>query len=77
MGDSNNTTRLLKQNEIAFRSGHHQSTISKILNGDRMPSSQMAVDLELATGVCRMAWVFPEKHFNPYIPFDDAKRCNC
>jgi plasmid maintenance system antidote protein VapI len=66
---------LMTQQEIADKIGHSQSHIHYILNGDRTPSVMMAVELEEATGICREAWLWPERHFNPYMPFTDATIC--
>ena len=38
----------------------------------------MAEDLEKATGICREAWLYPHRHWNPYIPFNGLSSCvNC
>ena len=66
---------LMTQQEIAEATGRAQSYIHYILNGDRTPSMQMAEDLEKATGVCREAWLWPDRHYNPYIEFTDSKTC--
>ena len=63
---------LLTQSEIANRAGLSQQAVSMILNGDREVSKGAAERLELATAVCRTAWLWPEHIFNPYIPFDDT-----
>jgi len=67
---------LLTQSEIAQAAGRSQSSIHYILNGDRMPSIETALRLEKATGICREAWFFPERHWNPYIPFDNIQSCS-
>jgi hypothetical protein len=46
-----------------------------ILKGDRTPSPEMSVAIEGATGVCREAWLWPERHWNPYIPVVDTFHC--
>ncbi len=66
---------LMKQNEIAKASGHSPQTISYIINGDRHPSMQMAEALEEATGICREGWMYPSRHWNPYIPFKGNAFC--
>ena len=66
---------LMTQSEIAKASGRSQSSIHYILNGDRTPSIKMALSLESVTGICREAWLFPERHWNPYIPFDGNQTC--
>ena len=66
---------LLTQKQIAELSGCTQSYISKIINGDRVPTIKMALDLESATGICREAWLYPERHWNPYIPFNGLTSC--
>jgi hypothetical protein len=35
----------------------------------------MAESLEGATGICREAWVWPERHWNPYMPFGESSLC--
>ena len=67
---------LMTQSEIAEAAGRSQSSIHYILNGDRMPSIETALNLEKATGICREAWLFPERHYNPYIPFDNNNFCS-
>ena len=66
---------LMIQQEIADKVGHSQSHIHYILKGDRTPSVKVAVKLEEATGICREAWLWPERHLNPYMPFTDATIC--
>jgi plasmid maintenance system antidote protein VapI len=66
---------LMTQREIADKVEHSQSHIHYILKGDRTPSLKMAEDLENATGICREAWIWPDRHFNPYMPFTDATQC--
>ena len=66
---------LMTQREIADKVEHSQSHIHYILKGDRTPSLIMAEDLEKATGICREAWIWPERHFNPYVPLTDAIQC--
>jgi len=70
-----NNLGLMTQSNIAELSGCTQPAISKIINGDRVPSLQMANDLEKATGICREAWLYPERHWNPYIPFKGQTAC--
>jgi len=67
---------LMTQSEIAEAANRSQSSIHYILNGDRMPSIKMALSLERATGICREAWLFPERHWNPYIPFEGLDICS-
>lgn len=66
---------LMTQQEIADSTGYSQSAIHYIFNGDRIPSINRALSLERATGICREAWLFPERHWNPYIPFEDIQSC--
>lgn len=67
---------LMTQREIAEASGYSQQFISKIINGDSRPHPDTAEELEKATGICREAWLWPEeRHWNPYIPFADARSC--
>lgn len=35
----------------------------------------LAVNLEKGTGVCRESWIWPERHWNPYIPLGKATSC--
>jgi transcriptional regulator with XRE-family HTH domain len=74
MGDIN-IKCLMTQSEIAEASGRSQASIHYILNGDRTPSIDMALSLEHGTGICREAWLFPERHWNPYIPFENIQGC--
>lgn len=55
--------------------GCSQTYIHYVFNGDRIPSTKMAKRLEQITGVCREAWLWPERHYNPYIPFSDITEC--
>ena len=66
---------LQTQQEIAKKIGASQSTISYILRGDRTPSKDMAESLEEATAVCREACIWPERHWNPYMPFIASNHC--
>jgi len=68
----------MTQNEIANATGFAQSYIHYVLKGDRVPSVDNAIKLEKVTGICREGWVFPERHWNPYIPFSSYANCgNC
>ncbi len=69
------TRSLQTQQKIANKIGASQSTVSYILRGDRTPSKDMAKSLEGATGICREAWVWPERHWNPYMPFNESNLC--
>ena len=62
---------LMTQQEIAEKAGISQQMVSYIINGDRTPSIEVAVKLEKATGFPRESWLFPERHYNPYIPLLD------
>ena len=66
---------LMTQQQIADATGYSQPAIHYVLKGDRTPSIEMAVRLEPVTGTCREAWLWPERHYNPYIPFDNIKGC--
>lgn len=66
---------LMTQQEIAETTGRTQPFIHYILKGDRSPSISFSIKLEKATGICREAWMFPERHWNPYIPFRDIQSC--
>jgi DNA-binding XRE family transcriptional regulator len=65
----------MTQFEIAETADLSQPMIHYILKGDRMPSIETALKLERATGICREAWLFPERHYNPYIPFENVQSC--
>ena len=66
---------LMTQKEIAVESGFSQQHISLILKGDRSVTLETAIRLENATGICREAWIMPERHWNPYVPFGDPDKC--
>ncbi len=72
---SSNFDLFMTQKEISHRSGISQQMISLLINGDRTPSVKTAEKLEDATGICREAWLWPARHYNPYIPFDDGLQC--
>ena len=65
----------LTQQEIADITDFSQSYVHYILKCDRKPSVESAEKLEIATGVCREAWLCPERHYNPYIPFYHGNNC--
>lgn len=56
-----------KAREIAEQVGASRPFILNILNGHRSPSALMAVKLEQATGVSRLAWLYPHEFENPLI----------
>ena len=66
---------LLNPDEIAKRSGLSQQKISYILKGGPTPSIENTIKLEKATGICREAWVFPDRCWNPYIPLAESHHC--
>lgn len=66
---------LYTQQEIAKRAGLSQQYISRIINGDRQPTVETAYKLQRATSFCRESWLFPERHWNPYIPFNRKPQC--
>lgn len=66
---------LYSQRQLGEGAGISQQMVSYILKGDRQPSIEIASKLENATGICREAWLWPERHFNPYIPFSDVMVC--
>lgn len=66
----------ITQTEISRLVGVTQSMISQILSEHRTPSAFTAEALEEATGICREAWIWPERHFNPYFKKKyKAQRC--
>ena len=73
-----NKFRILKtQAEIADLAGITQAAVSKYINGESVPMPDTAVKLEKATGCCRESWIWPERHWNPYIPFyNEAMTCH-
>jgi hypothetical protein len=63
---------------MAAATGCSQSHVHYMLKGDRTVSVANAIKLEQVTGICREGWVFPERHWNPYIPFSSYANCgNC
>ena len=40
-----------------------------IRSGRRRPSVDLALELEKATGINRLAWLYPQEFFNPDMPF--------
>lgn len=66
---------LMTQKEMAKAAGCTQAAISQYLKGDRVPSVKRAEHLEKATGICREAWLWPDRHWNPYQPFASAQLC--
>lgn len=65
----------LTQQEISDATGLSQPYIHYLINGDRKPSIDTAEKLEKATGICREAWLWPDRHHNPYIPFYHGSNC--
>lgn len=68
MGNRKKPLWFLTQQQIAAGTGLSQPYVHLILKGDRMPTETVADKLEGATGVCREAWIWPDRHWNPYIP---------
>ena len=66
---------ILTQQQLAKNSGLTQSMIHYVLNGDRRPSVETALKLEKGAGLCREKWLFPERHYNPYMPFIESEPC--
>jgi transcriptional regulator with XRE-family HTH domain len=58
---------LLTTKTISEKTGFSRQHIDFILNRARAPSLAAAVKLEDATGVNRLAWLFPDEHENPYM----------
>lgn len=61
----------MSQYEIAKAAGITQTAVHYYINGDRLPSPKIAIRLENVTGICRESWMWPERHWNPYIPFTE------
>ena len=51
----------ITQNKIAMIVGVAQSHISGILNKKKKPSADVASKLELATGISRLHWLYPDE----------------
>ena len=66
---------MLTQQQIAEQVGCAQSMVHYILKRERTPSTIMAEGLEEITAVCREAWLWPEYHWNPYIPLGNCINC--
>lgn len=66
---------LMTQREMAEATGFTQSYIHYVLRSDRIPSVKNSIRFEQTTGICREAWLFPERHWNPYIPFSNSLAC--
>ena len=58
---------LLSLNEIARRSLIPLAIIKKVCDNTYANLTKIEAErLENVTGVCREAWIFPDRHFNPY-----------
>lgn len=55
------------QADLARKMGMSRQAISIYLSGNRIPGPQMAKKLEQATGISRLAWMYPEEHDNPML----------
>ena len=53
--------------KIAKAAGITPSHMAYIARGVKKPSPDVAARLEKATGVPRLAWLYPEEYDNPYI----------
>lgn len=58
--------KTLRPYEIALRAGLDRSVVSRILSRERCPTPETARRLEMATGVPRVAWIWPDEYYNPY-----------
>lgn len=57
----------MTQAQIAEKLGVKRSYLNDIIRGRRSCSKRMAVLLEEATGIDRVAWLYPDQHSNPMI----------
>lgn len=67
---------MLTPAEIAVAADITPVMVYYILNGDRTPSEKLATKLESLTGVCREAWMWPTRHFNPYVQLCNKPSCS-
>jgi transcriptional regulator with XRE-family HTH domain len=63
----------MKQNSIAVRAVISEQFLSNILAGKRRPSPEIAARLEKATGINRLAWLYPDEYPNPMISAKQEK----
>jgi DNA-binding transcriptional regulator YdaS (Cro superfamily) len=64
---------LLTSRKLAQKLGRDPSTVSRWFSGMRAISPIDARLLEAATGVPRLAWLYPDEFNNPYMPRRGAK----
>lgn len=60
---------LLTDTQIAEKLSVNPSTVFRWRRQIRGISPDMAVALEKATGINRLAWLYPKEYPNPYIPY--------
>lgn len=60
------------QADLARRMGISRQAVHEILSGKRVPGYRMAVKLERATGVPRLAWMDPNQYHNPLLAGADG-----
>ena len=58
---------LLTAREIAEKTKFTRAYVDYVLNGERTPSPAAAIKFEEATGVTRLAWMYPGEYVNPYM----------
>ena len=59
---------MLTNKELQERTGYSKRMIEFITQGRHTPHPKKAKVLEAATGVPRLAWLYPEEFSNPYVP---------
>jgi len=60
-------TKKIKQIDLAKQIGISPKHLSDIVCGRALPSRKTANLLEKATGIERLAWLYPDEYENPYI----------
>ena len=62
---------MLTQVEIAQKIGTTRQAVQAYLSGNRRAGPRMAKKLEKATGIDRLAWMYPGEMDNPYLKKDN------
>lgn len=60
----------MTRQQIAEKAGCSRQHIDFILAGKRRPSKDLSERLEEVTGIKAEAWIFPDRHRNPYFVGD-------
>ena len=66
----------MRQSDIAKAINISRQAIHNIIKGRRRPSPELAKKLEQVTGVSRLAWLYPDEFYNPYIKPKSNKQQN-